>query len=188
MTNPLEKLFKECQQNKHPPVHLWNPPHCGDIGLKIDEAGTWWYQGSSIKRHNMVKLFSTILRKEEDGSHVLVTPVEKIIIEVEDVPFIAVELQIEGSGPEQKIFIRTNVDEVITIDENHPVTFRIDPENKGLKPYIEIRNGLLARLTRTMTYDLLEKLEEQQVNGQDCVGIWSSGHFFPVMEAALLNS
>lgn len=187
MTNPLEKLFKECQQNKRPPVHLWNPPHCGDIGLKIDESGVWWYQGSSIKREAMVRLFSTILRKEEDGSHVLVTPVEKIIIEVEDVPFIAVELEIEGSGEQQKIFIRTNVDDVITIDEEHPVTFETDPENEGLKPYINIRNGLQARLTRTMTYELLNHLEENELDGENVLGIWSSGQFFPVIASSQLT-
>lgn len=187
MTNPLEKLFKACQQNKLPPVHLWNPPHCGDIGLKIDENGKWWYQGTTIKREAMVKLFSTILRKEEDGSHVLVTPVEKIIIEVEDTPFIAVETQIEGSGEQQKIFVRTNVDDVITIDNEHEITFKTDPENDGLKPYIHVRNGLLARLTRTMTFDLLNHLEEKTLDGEKVLGIWSSGYFFPVMASSQLD-
>ncbi len=182
MTNPLEKLFKECSNNKLPPVHLWNPEHCGDIGLKIDSNGTWYYQGSPIKRLPMVKLFSTILRLEADGTYVLVTPVEKIIIDVEDVPFQAVEFTITGRGQDQEILVRTNVDEVVKIAQEHPLTFEIDPENNGIKPYIEIRNGLRARLTRTMTYELLDSMDDQIVDGEPMIGIWSEKTFFPLMK------
>ena len=180
MTNALEKLFKECSDNKLPPVHLWNPEHCGDIGMKIDVNGTWFYQGSPIGRQPMVKLFSTILRLETDGSYVLVTPVEKIVIDVADVPFIGVEYSISSHGGNQDVLVRTNVDEVVKVSQENPLSFSFDDENQGVKPYIEIRNGLKARLTRTMTYSLLEHLEEHIIDQAAMLGIWSCGVFFPL--------
>lgn len=182
MTNPLEKLFKECSDNKLPPVHLWNPEHCGEIGLKIDVNGIWYYQGSPIQRQPMVKLFSTILRYEPDGTYVLVTPVEKILIDVEDVPFMAVEFSIEGEGQGQEIFVRTNVDDVVKVGDDHRLAFEIDAENGGIRPYIDIRNGLKARLTRSMTYELLDNADEQDIDGEAMTGIRSGGIFFPLMK------
>ena len=164
-----------------PPVHLWNPPHCGDIGMRIARDGTWFYQNSPIGRPALVRLFATILRKDPEG-HVLVTPVEKVSVDVEDAPFLAVELALEGEGPLRRVRLRTNVDDWVEIDAEHPL--RVEPgDAEGVKPYVLVRGGLWALLTRAITYDLVGLGETRTVDGVRLFGIASAGAFFPIAQA-----
>ena len=161
-----------------PPVHLWNPPHCGDIGMKIARDGTWFYQGSPIGRPALVRLFSTILRKDPEG-HVLVTPVEKVSVEVEDAPFIATELTVEP-GPE--LWFSTNVGDRFRADSDHPLRF--DPgASDGLKPYVLVRDDLWALASRPVFYELVERGEVREVDGIPMFGVASAGIFFAMSPA-----
>ncbi len=169
-----------------PPVERWNPPDCGDIDMRIAEDGTWFYQGSPILRPALVKLFASILRRDGER-YVLVTPVERVGIAVEDVPFLAVEMAVSGTGEGCEIAFRTNVDDLVQVGENHPVQFDTD-EQGGLKPYVEIRNGLWARLTRPLAHDLAALMECDWVgsetgDGLDFYGIRAGGTFFPAVPA-----
>ena len=164
-----------------PPVHLWNPPFCGDIGLKIDRDGTWRYRGSPIGRPALVRLFSTILRKDPD-SHVLVTPVEKISVDVEDAPFLAVDMAVEGAGAARTIRLRTNVDDWLAIDAEHPLRFEPGPSG-GVKPYGRVRGDLWALATRSLTLDLVDLGEVRDVDGCARFGVASGGHFFVIADA-----
>ena len=156
-----------------PPVHLWNPEFCGDIDMHIKRDGSWDYMGSAISHAPMVKLFSTILRHDDDGKFYLVTPVEKVGIRVDDAPFVAVELQIEGKGKDQVLHFRTNVDDVVVMDKDHPL--RIEFKQSGEpSPYILVRDRLEALISRSVYYELAEMVEEK--DGQ--YGVWSSGIFF----------
>lgn len=145
---------------------------CGDIGLKIARDGTWFYEGTPIGRKPLVKLFATVLRREKDGFY-LVTPVEKVPIEVEGEPFIAVGMTREGEGPDQTLTFQTNVDDVVTAGPSHRIGFR-DLEADGKAPYVEVRDGLTARLSRSVYYELAELTVE---TGQG-MGVWSGGAFF----------
>ncbi len=150
------------------------PNFCGDIGMKIARDGTWYYQESPIKRIALAKLFSTVLRKEEDGVHYLVTPVEKVSVEVEDSPFVAVEMTVAGEGDAQALSFRTNLDDEVTADAEHKLTFR--PEEDGsFTPFVTVRGALEARIARSVFYDLVELATEQ--DGR--LGVWSGGSFFP---------
>ncbi len=120
----LEALLKAQSGDRMPPVERWNPPYCGDIGLAIRRDGTWTYQSSPIGRKPLVRLFSRVLRKDEDGRHYLVTPVEKIDIAVEDAPFLAVEMEVTGTGREQRLVFRTNVDDLAACGARSPLAFR----------------------------------------------------------------
>jgi hypothetical protein len=159
------------------PVHLWNPAHCGQIDIHIDRSGTWHHEGRPIRREALVKLFATVLRREPDGSYVLVTPAEKLGIRVDDVPFLAVELAVttgEGeAGP--SIVLRTNVGDVVTVDAEHPLRVTTD-EDGGLVPYVRVRGGLDARLTRPLAYELASLSEVR--NGE--IGVVSRGDFFVI--------
>jgi len=155
-----------------PPVHLWNPPLCADIGLKIARDGTWWHQGAPISRPALVALFASVLRHDGDG-YFLVTPVEKVPIEVEDAPFLAVSMQ-ERDGA---LIFRTNLDEAIRADAEHPLRFQ-QGEAGGLKPYLRVRGDLWALLTRALAYDLMERAEIRTMNGREVTGVSSGGHFF----------
>lgn len=177
----LDAMLAAAANDARPPVDTWDPPHCGDIGMSIDASGTWFYQGSPIGRQRMVKLFSRILRCEPDGSHVLVTPVEKVDVAVADAPFLAVEMDVRGSGRGRTIVFRTNVDDIVTCDEAHPLTCRIDDETGGLKPYVRVRGQLEALLTRSLTHDLVE-LAERGDDDDAALGIWSGGCWFPIKE------
>ena len=148
---------------------------CGDIGLKIARDGTWFYQGSPIGRKPLVKLFASVLRKEEDGFY-LVTPVEKVPIEVEGTPFVAVEMWGEGSGKTQRLSFRTNIDEVVVADRAHPLGFEPGPKG-SLVPFIVLRDGLNARLTRPVYYELAALA--LKTRGGKGPGVWSGGIFFP---------
>lgn len=138
------------------PVDMWNPPYCGDIGLRIGRDGTWYYRDSPIGRPAMVKLFARVLRRDDDGRHYLVTPAEKVDVFVEDAPFLAVEMQVDGEGREQVITFRTNVDDLIVCGPDHPIHFRTEDGSGGLKPYVRVRGRLEALLTRAVTAELVD--------------------------------
>jgi hypothetical protein len=166
-----------------PPAHLWNPPFCGDIPMVIKRDGTWLYQGSPIGRKSMVTLFSGILRRDDDGCFYLVTPVEKCGITVEDAPFVAVELVVEGEGRDQVLTFRTHVDDWVTADADHPVRVEIDPETEEPAPYILVRGRLEALISRPVFYDLVELGTVETVDGEERFGVWSAGRYFPFADA-----
>jgi uncharacterized protein len=164
-----------------PPVERWNPPFCGDIDMRIASDGTWFYMGTPIGRPALVKLFSSVL-KIEDGRFFLVTPVEKVGIIVDDAPFQAVEMACEGTGEARRLMFRSNVDEYLDVDEAHALRFDIDG-NGGLKPYLHVRRGLWARLTRALTYDLVAIGEVRDVGGVARFGVMAGGRFWPAVDA-----
>ncbi len=152
---------------------------CGDIGLKIGRDGTWYYQGSAIQRKPLVKLFASVLRKEDDQHYFLVTPVEKVPIEVEDAPFLAVEMTVAGSGPDQCLSFRTSLDEMVTADAAHPFRFRSERDGSFI-PFIGLRGGLEARLARPVYYELVAAAAVTEGgDGGEALGVWSGGSFFP---------
>lgn len=167
-----------------PPVHQWNPPFCGEIDMRIGRNGAWHYLGSPINRPAMVKLFSNILRREPDGSYVLVTPVEKCRIKVDDAPFTAVEMTTSGTGDDRLIAFRTNVDDVVPLDPEHPLRVVTNPETGEPSPYLLVRNGLEALIARPVFYELVDLAEEQSQDGRPVLGVRSAGQFFVLGEAA----
>ena len=156
------------------------PDDCGDLGISIDRQGRWFYHGSPINRKEMVCLFASVMHRAKDGSYLLITPGEMGRITVEDVPFLAVEMFYASSGREAIISFRTNMDEIITVDADHPL--RIDHADDGQEPapYVMVRNGLEARLTRSVYYDLVAQGWEEDLGGEKVYGLWSSGIFFPL--------
>ena len=165
-----------------PPVHLWNPPFCGDLDMRIAGDGTWFYMGTPIGRPALVRLFSTIL-KREDGKHFLVTPVEKVGIRVDDAPFLAVEMVRENDGQDRLLRFRTNVDDWVMCDSAHRLRFEAAADG-GLTPYLHVRSDLWAKVTRSLYYDLVEMGEELVVDGREMFGVMSSGEFFAMADAA----
>lgn len=168
----------------YPPVERWNPPYCGEIGLKIAADGTWFYQGSPIGRKPLVKLFASVLRKDDDGRHYLVTPAEKVGIDVADAPFLAVEMAVEGEGREQVITFRTNVDDIVQAGPEHPIHFRQAAADHGMKPYIHVRGRLEALATRALYYDLVGLAVCEMGDDGERFGLWSGGAFFVMSENA----
>jgi hypothetical protein len=164
-----------------PPVHLWNPPFCGDLDMRIANDGTWFYQGTPIGRPALVRLFSTIL-KREDGKHFLVTPVEKVGIRVDDAPFLAVEMLKENDEHGRKLRFRTNVDDWVDCDSAHRLRFEAASDG-GLTPYLHVRADLWAKVTRALYYDLVDMGEERVVDGRAMFGVASSGEFFAMADA-----
>jgi uncharacterized protein len=164
------------------PAPYWNPPDCGDIDMRIAADGTWFYCGSPIGRAPLVRMFSSILRKE-GGRYVLVTPVEKVGIKVDDAPFLAVEMQVadEGSGPQ--LTFRTNVDDVVTVDGEHPLRFE-SGASEGLKPYVRVRDDLWALVTRALFYDVVALGRTARSESEKWFGVRSSGVFFPICRAS----
>jgi len=170
----LVTFEKVCGKGRSTPLRNINL--CRDIGLKIARDGTWYYRGSPIQRLPLVKLFASVLRLEDDGRYYLVTPVEKVPIEVEGMPFVAVEMKRKGRGEGQVLTFRTNVDDVATADARHPIGFQ-PGKLGGFVPYVEVRNGLAARLARPIYYELAALAVE--VAGPENAGVWSGGAFFP---------
>ncbi|KAB2695324.1 DUF1285 domain-containing protein [Ochrobactrum sp. Kaboul] len=171
-----------------PPVERWNPDFCGDLDMEIRADGTWFYMGTPIGRKQLVRLFSTVLRKDEDGKTYLVTPVEKVGIRVEDVPFIAVEMQVSGEGAAQTLTFRTNVGDVVEVDADHPLRFVVEVESDGLKPYVLVRGRLEALVTRSVMYDLVGLGEEIEIDGVTMFAVRSGGAVFPIMPADALEA
>jgi hypothetical protein len=170
----LAEIARLAEEKKLPPVDKWNPTHCGDSEMRIARDGTWFHQGSPIGRQAMVRLFSTILRREEDGRFVLVTPVEKLDIEVEDAPFVAVELKAEGEGEAMSLAFRLNTGDVVVAGPERPLRFEAGPE--GPHPYLRVRGRLEALIARPVYYELAELA----LAGGEPPGLWSGGAFFPM--------
>jgi hypothetical protein len=164
-----------------PPVHLWDPPFCGDIDMRIAADGTWFYMKTPIGRPALVKLFAGVLKREGD-KHFLVTPVEKVGVAVDDAPFVAVEMKVEGDV----LNFRTNVDDWVACGAGHALRFEPDTTG-GLKPYLHVRRDLWARLTRPLFYDLVERGEERTVDGRDVFGVASGGEFYVMADASAVR-
>lgn len=168
-----------------PPIHSWNPPFCGDLDMRIARDGTWFYEGTPIGRPALVRLFSTILRKDGDD-YFLVTPVEKVGITVEDAPFVAVDFDNTGDGEDQRLTFHTNVGDTVTAGSDTPLRFVRDTTTGEPSPYVLVRDRLEALIDRKSFYRLVELGVEKEVDGLIWFGIWSAGTFFPMIPAAEL--
>jgi hypothetical protein len=169
-----------------PPVHLWNPPFCGDLDMRIAADGTWFYLKTPIGRLPLVKLFASVLKREGD-KYFLVTPVEKCGITVDDAPFLAVELRVDKPGRNQTLHFRTNVDDWVACDREHALRFEPEEGTGGLKPYLHVRRELWARVKRALFYDLVDLGEERDVDGVRMFGVVSAGQFFAMAPADTLE-
>ncbi|WP_151718263.1 DUF1285 domain-containing protein [Gemmobacter serpentinus] len=178
-TPMLEAVQRESRKGP-PPVHLWNPPYCGEMDMRIARDGTWFHEGTPIGRAPLVRLFASILKLEE-GRFYLVTPVEKLGITVEDAPFIAVDFTASGEGPAQTITFTTNVEDQVALGPDHPLRMQDGA------PYLMVRRGLEARVDRKSFYRLMEIGAVETANGEEWFGIQSQGTFFPVIRAAELT-
>ena len=182
----LVASVKAAAKKGPPPVHLWNPPFCGDLDMRIARDGTWFYLGTPIGRAPLVKLFSSIL-KLEGGKYYLVTPVEKVGITVEDAPLLAVDFEVTGEGAAQEIrFFTKTEDEVVASAEN-PIRVVRNPETGEPSPYVHVRAGLEALIDRKSFYRLVELGTQETLDGSDWFGLWSGGQFFPVIPTAVLT-
>jgi hypothetical protein len=169
-----------------PPVHLWNPPFCGDLDIRIAGDGTWFYLGSPIGRPALVRLFASVLKREGE-KYFLVTPVEKVGIIVDDVPFLAVEMGVSQSSGKPVLTFRTNVDDEVVCDAQHPLRFDREEQSGGLKPYLHVRRNLWAKVTRALFYDLVARGEEREIGGRRMFGVASGEEFFAMAEADSLK-
>ena len=174
-TLSLAEIAQAVADQRLPPVERWNPTHCGDSEMRIARDGTWYHQGSPIGRPAMVRLFSSILRREPDGGFVLVTPVEKLDIEVEDAPFLAVEMKADGTGADARLAFRLNTGDLITAGPDHPLRFAGTPD--APRPYLHVRGGLEALVARSIYYELADRALADDV---ETPGVWSGGAFFPI--------
>lgn len=189
-SGPLEALLaaaKAAGGRGAAPIERWNPPDCGEIDIRIAADGTWFHEGSPIGRMALVRLFASVLGRE-NGRYVLVTPAEKLGIRVDDAPFLAVEMAVEASAAGERLVFRTNLDDVIVCDDAHPLRFEPEPGTGGLRPYLHVRRDLWARLTRPVYLELVERAEEREVAGERVIGIASAGCFFPMASAAVLDA
>ena len=178
-TLTVADIARLADSDRLPPVERWHPDHCGDSEMRIARDGTWFHQGSPIGRVAMVRAFSRILRREPDGGYVLVTPVEKLDIAVEDAPFVAVEMKVAGEGRDATLAFRLNTGETVTASATHPLRF--EEHDDGPHPYVHVRGGLEALVTRALYYDLAERA---LADGAEPPGIWSAGAFFPLTPAS----
>jgi len=167
---------KAAKSGKLPPVHLWNPPFCGDLDMRIARDGTWFYLGTPIGRFELVKLFSSIL-KMEDGKYFLVTPVEKVGITVDDAPFVAVDFETSGANEHQSLTFETHVGDFVTASTENPIRVERDPKTGEPSPYIMVRAGLEALIDRKSFY----RLVDIGAHENDWFGLWSEGVFFPII-------
>jgi hypothetical protein len=184
-TGGLDAIAGEAKRAGHkgpPPVHLWNPPFCGDLDMRIAADGTWFYLKTPIGRPALVKLFASVLWREGE-KYFLVTPVEKVGITVDDAPFLAVEMNVAGEGDARVVSFRTNVDDWVTCGPDHALRFQPEDDTGGLKPYLHVRRDLWALVTRALFYDLVELGEERDVDGKRMFGIASAGEFFVMAPA-----
>ncbi len=171
-----------------PPVRLWNPEFCGDLDMRIARDGTWFYLGTPIKRQRMVRLFSTVLRHDEDGKYYLVTPVEKVGIRVDDAPFVVVDMDVSGEGKSQVLTFRTSLGDEAVAGEDHPLRFEIHSETDEPSPYVHIRARLEALINRAVYYKLVDLAVEEMIDGEAHFGVWSSGKFFDFAKVSELDS
>ena len=185
----LQALIARAGQSKRgpAPVDLWNPEFCGDLDMEIKRDGTWFYMGTPIGRHALVKLFASVLRKDDDGETYLVTPVEKIGIRVEDAHFIGVEMNVHKVDGEQVITLRTNVGDLVKIGAENPLRFVTVAQNDGIKPYVVVRGQLEALFARAVMYELISHGEEIKVDGTTMFCVKSKGEIFPIMASSDLE-
>jgi hypothetical protein len=169
-----------------PPVHLWDPPFCGDIDMRIAADGTWFYLKTPIGRPALLKLFASVLKREGD-KYFLVTPVEKVGITVDDAPFLAVEIMVEKRADGRILNFRTNLDEWVACGPEHALRFEPESATGGLKPYLHVRRGLWAKVTRALFYDLVGLGEEREIAGERVFGVMSMGAFFIMAPAESLK-
>ena len=177
----IETIYSFSKSNKKslPPIEKWNPPFCGDIDMTISKSGKWYYMGSEIKRPAMVKLFSSILRLESDNSYYLVTPVEKVRIQVEDAPFVAVAITKEQSEGINTVTFRTNLNDEIVLSKENPLSIEIK-KNDEPSPYITVRNNLRALISRSVFYELVDLAETIPIDGVPYLAIKSQGEIFKI--------
>ena len=171
----LPEILQLVEARKLPPVDQWNPTHCGDSEMRIARDGTWFHQGTPIGRESMVRLFSTVLRREEDGGYVLVTPVEKLAIEVEDAPFMAVEVKNQGDGDRRTLAFRLNTGDLVTADADHAIVIRGTAD--APRPYLHVRGGLDALIARAVYYELVNLAIADDAE-RAVPGLWSGGQYF----------
>lgn len=176
----IANAAKAASKKGPPPVHLWNPPFCGDLDMRIARDGTWFYLGTPIGRMPLVKLFSSVIRKDGDD-YFLVTPVEKVGITVEDAPFVAVDFDVDGTGDDQVITFTTQVDDTAIAGPDNPVRVVRDPKTGEPSPYVLIRANLEALIDRKSFYRLVDIGVHHEHEGQSWFGVWSSGTFFPII-------
>ncbi|MEM1064670.1 MAG: DUF1285 domain-containing protein [Pseudomonadota bacterium] len=169
-----------------PPVHLWNPPFCGDLDMRIARDGTWFYQGTPIGRPGLVKLFSSILRKD-GADYFLVTPVEKVGITVEDAPFVAVDFEAVGAGEAQELIFETHVGDTVTAGPEAPVRVVRDAETGEPSPYVLVRANLEALIDRKSFYRLVDLGTHHAIDEKSWFGLWSAGQFFPILPSEELG-
>jgi len=169
-----------------PPVHLWHPEFCGHLDMRIARDGTWFYLGTPIGRKELVRLFSTIIRKDGDDYY-LVTPVEKVGITVDDAPFVAVDFEAEGTGRDQILTFETNVEDAAIAGPNNPIRVERDPETGEPSPYILIRANLEALIDRKSFYRLVDIGTHEEHDGTRWFGVWSFGEFFPIIPSDQLT-
>ena len=155
----------------------YGPKMCGDIDIRVASDGTWHYLGTPILRKPLVKLFASVLRRDESGEYWLVTPAEMCRINVDDAPFTAVEMAVEGEGRQQRLIFRTNIDETVTAGRNHLINVQIDEKTLEPRPYLQIRDGLEALIVRSVFYELVEIGEKRRQDGKSLLGVWSDGIF-----------
>ena len=162
-----------------PPVHLWNPDFCGDIDMRIARDGTWYYLGTPIGRKPMVRLFSTIIRRDGDD-YFLITPVEKVGIRVDDAPFVAVALEVQGQGEQQVLRFTSNVEDQVEAGPGNPLRVVINPVTQEPSPYVLMRSNLEALIHRNVFYQLVELAVPREIDGEEWLGVWSGGEYYPI--------
>lgn len=187
--NSLQDMFARAQGSDRgiPPVEKWDPPFCGDLDMEIRADGTWFYMGTPIGRPELVRLFSSVLRKDEDGRTYLVTPVEKIGIRVVDAPFLAVEMHVAGEGETQVLTFRTLTGDIVEAGPENPLQFEVEKANFGLKPYVHVRGRLEALVSRAVMYDLIALGEHMMVDGISMFSVRSNGEIYPIMSSKELE-
>jgi hypothetical protein len=176
----LAAAAREAARKGPAPVHLWNPPFCGDIDMEIRRDGTWFYLGTPIGRHALVKLFSSIIRRDGEG-YFLVTPVEKVGIRVHDAPFVAVDVDVEGTGQDAVLTFLTNVEDQVTAGPDHPIRVVRNSLTGEPAPYVHVRANLEALIDRKTFYRLVDLGRHELHDGRSWFGLWSGGAFFPVI-------
>jgi hypothetical protein len=171
----IAELQRLIDERRLPPVDRWHPERCGHSGMRIARDGSWFHEGAPIRRPAMVRLFSTVLRREPDGSHVLVTPIERLVIDVDSTAFRAVEMQVEGEGEARRIALKLDSGDAVIVGPDHPLT--VVATDHGPSPRVLVRHGLEAELSRALYYELAELALAE---GGDPPGVWSEGAFFPL--------
>lgn len=182
MSIDLRELAKQIGNQTYPPVDKWNPDFCGDIDMRIARDGTWYYMGTPIGRKRLVKLFSSVLRRDPDGQHYLVTPVEKLLIKVDDAPLFVVELTRHGNGKDQAIEFRTLTDDELLLDEDHPLRVETDPRSGEPAPYVKVRGNLEALISRPVFYELVDLANRIDAGGKCELVVQSCGRAYSLGE------